>query len=182
MKIPTLLMAICFIVFSCKKSDTEANIDDYSVEVDTTATAEIKVDSSANVTEQAETLQDLKKRLESEGFQTFEYVDPKSEDTLLMQQYFIAFLKRGPIRNQNEEEAMRLQQEHLAHLSKMYELGYADISGPMGDDGDIRGITIYNVPTLEMADSLANSDPMVKAKRLVIEIHPWWAAKGVPLR
>ena len=64
----------------------------------------------------------------------------------------------------------------------MYELGYADISGPFEDDGDIRGITIYNVPTLKMADSLAKSDPMVKAGRLEIEIHPWWAGKGFPLR
>ena len=116
------------------------------------------------------------------GFQTFDYVDEKTRDTILMQQYFIAFLKSGPIRSQNEEEAAQLQKEHLAHLSKMYELGYADISGPFGDNGEIRGITIYNVPTIEMADSLANSDPMVKAGRLVIEVHPWWAAKGVPLR
>ena len=99
-----------------------------------------------------------------------------------MQQYFMAFLKSGTIRDQNEEEAEILQKEHLAHLSKMYELGYADISGPFGDNGEIRGITIYNVPTLKMADSLANADPMVKAGRLVIEMHPWWAAKGFPFK
>jgi hypothetical protein len=64
----------------------------------------------------------------------------------------------------------------------MYEEGFADISGPFGDDGDIRGITIYNVPTKKMADSLANMDPMVKSGRLMIEIHPWWAAKGFSLR
>lgn len=71
---------------------------------------------------------------------------------------------------------------HLAHLGRMYKEGYADISGPFGDDGDIRGITIYNTPTFEMADSLVNMDPMVKSGRLVIEIHPWWAAKGFSLR
>ena len=125
---------------------------------------------------------ELKKELTDKGYEIFDYVDEKTQDTILMQQYFIAFLKRGPIRNQNEEEANRLQTEHLAHLGKMYELGYADISGPFGDNGDIRGITIYNVPTFEMADSLANADPMVKAGRLQIEIHPWWAAKGFPLR
>nr|WP_231632453.1 YciI family protein [Mangrovimonas sp. TPBH4] len=124
----------------------------------------------------------LKDSLTSKGFQTFEYVDAKTKDTVLMQQYFIAFLKKGPVRNQNEEEAARLQDEHLKHLGKMYELGYADISGPFGDDGNIRGITIYNVPTLQMADSLANADPSVKAGRLEIEIHPWWAAKGFQLR
>ena len=129
-----------------------------------------------------ETLSAMRNRLTGEGYGVFDYVDPKSGDTVLMQQYFIAFLKSGPTRSQTREEADSLQELHLAHLSRMYEEGYADISGPFGDDGEIRGITIYNTPTLEMADSLANMDPMVKAGRLVIEIHPWWAAKGYPLR
>ena len=124
----------------------------------------------------------LKKELNEKGFQTFDYVDDKSGDTILMQQYFIAFLKSGPTRSQTKEEADSLQKLHLAHLGRMYEEGFADISGPFGDDGDIRGITIYNVPTKKMADSLANMDPMVKSGRLMIEIHPWWAAKGFSLR
>lgn len=128
------------------------------------------------------TAKQLKEDLVAKGFQVFDYYDEKEQDTILMQQYFIAFLKRGPNRAQEEEEANKIQEAHLAHLGKMYELGYADISGPFGDDGDIRGITIYNVPTLEMADSLANADPAVKAGRLVIEVHPWWAAKGFSLR
>ena len=124
----------------------------------------------------------IKEELKAKGFKIFDYVDEKTKDTVLMQQYFIAFLKRGPIRTQNEEESALLQSAHLEHLGKMYELGYADISGPFGDDGNIRGMTIYNVPTKKMADSLANADPMVKAGRLEIERHPWWAAKGFPLR
>ena len=121
-------------------------------------------------------------KLAAAGFEFFEYADPVSGDTILMQQYFIAFLKSGPNRSQSKAEADSLQRLHLAHLGRMYEKGHADISGPFGDDGEIRGITIYNTPTLQMADSLANMDPMVKAGRLVIEIHPWWAAKGFPLR
>ncbi|MGB6268267.1 MAG: hypothetical protein WBF67_04590 [Olleya sp.] len=133
-------------------------------------------------TDVKQTTKQILEALKSKGFETFEYVDEKTKDTVIMQQYFIAFLKSGPIRNQNEEEATILQKQHRAHLGKMYDLGYADISGPFGNDGDVRGITIYNVPTLKMADSLANSDPMVKAGRLQIEIHPWWAAKGFSLR
>jgi len=94
----------------------------------------------------------------------------------------MAFLKTGPNRDHSEAEAEILQKQHLEHLGKMYNLGHADISGPFGDDGDIRGVTIYNTPTIEIADSLANSDPMVKAGRLIIEMHPWWAAKGFGLR
>ena len=125
---------------------------------------------------------EIKEKLLKDGFQIFDYIDEESGDTVIMQQYFIAFLKSGPNRSQNKAEADSLQKLHMAHLGRMYQEGYADISGPFGDDGDIRGITIYNVPTQQMADSLANMDPAVKAGRLVIEVHPWWAAKGFPLR
>lgn len=121
-------------------------------------------------------------KLKADGYEIFDYVDEQSGDTIIMQQYFMAFLQSGPNRAQSEEEATRLQDLHMAHLSRMYEEGYADISGPFGDEGDLRGITIYNVPTKKMADSLANLDPMVKAGRLQIEIKPWWAGKGYPLR
>lgn len=126
--------------------------------------------------------QEVKEELASKGYQTFDYVDEASGDTIIMQQYFMAFLKSGPVRSQDKAQLDSLQTLHLAHLGRMYEEGYADISGPFGDDGEIRGITIYNTPNLEMADSLANLDPMVQSGRLIIEMHPWWAAKGFPLR
>ena len=132
--------------------------------------------------ENSKTVSELQAELEEAGYLTMNYVDEATKDTVIMQQYFIAFLKRGPNRDQPKEVADSLQKLHLEHLGRMYDLGYADISGPFGDDGDIRGITIYNTPTQHLADSLANLDPMVKAGRLSIEIHPWWAAKGFPLR
>lgn len=181
-------MVVIISVMSCKE-ETKANKESIKdVNKDTLELNEKlhKGDHSAlraeKIVNKKTTLKKLKDELTAKGYKTFDYIDQETQDTILMQQYFMAFLKRGLVRNQNEEEANRLQNEHLAHLEKMYELGYADISGPFGDDGDIRGITIYNVPTQKMADSLANSDPMVKAGRLEIEIHPWWAAKGYSLR
>lgn len=172
------LILICFLA-SCKNDKESGKIEETVTKQET---VETPIEKSNPLKESGKSVAELKAELISKGYQVFDYVDEKTKDTTLMQQYFIAFLKNGPIRNQNEEEANQLQSEHLAHLGKMYELGYADISGPFGDDGEIRGITIYNVPTLKMADSLANADPMVKAGRLVIEVHPWWAAKGFPLR
>ena len=172
----SFLISVFFLVFSCKNETSSTG---------TKADTEVRVDTVYIETFKGEPIKstkEIKDDLTARGFQIFDYVDEKTQDTILMQQYFIAFLKSGPIRSQNEEEAAQLQKEHLAHLGRMYEEGYADISGPFGDNGDIRGITIYNVPTQKMADSLANLDPMVKAGRLEIEIHPWWAAKGFPLR
>lgn len=166
-------------LMACKK-ETKATMNE--TDLDSLSTEKVVKDSVSVEKPIKKTYQQIKEELISKGFQTFDYVDENTQDTILMQQYFIAFLKSGPITSQNEEEAEILQQQHQEHLSKMYELGYADISGPFGDNGNIRGITIYNVPTQKMADSLASSDPMVEAGRLIVEIHPWWAAKGYALR
>ena len=176
----TLLILVFFCLLSSCKNDTK--VEDVMDDNKTQEVIELPIEKPKPEIEKQRSVKELKAELVSKGYELFDYVDEKTQDTILMQKYFMAFLKNGPIRNQNEEEANRLQGEHLAHLGKMYDMGYADISGPFDDDGDIRGITIYNVPTLKMADSLANADPMVKAGRLVIEIHPWWAAKGFPLR
>ena len=179
----TLTIFIIAMMFIACKDEPKASIQDEKEEL--TKPIEKVTDSIIeDVVEEPvkKSVKQIKEELKTKGFQIFDYVDEKTKDTVIMQQYFMAFLKTGPIRNQNEEEAEILQKEHRAHLGKMYELGYADISGPFGDEGDIKGITIYNVPTQKMADSLANSDPAVKAGRLEIEIHPWWAAKGFPLR
>ena len=157
-----LFLAICLVGWSCKDVPNQEDVLEEEP--------------------QEESVSNLKMELTNKGYQIFDFVDEETKDTILMQQYFMAFLKSGPNRNQSKSELDSLQLLHLAHLRRMYDEGYADISGPFGDDGEIRGITIYNVPTLKMADSLAKLDPMVKAQRLEIEIHPWWAAKGYPLR
>lgn len=112
--------------------------------------------------------------------ETFEM--QQGDTTYVMQKYFIVFLKSGPERSQNEEEAQAIQKQHLAYLGKIYEKGKTSITGPMGDDGDIRGIVIYNTATMEEAKKLAEQDPAVKSGRLVVEVHPWWAAKGSKLK
>ncbi|MCG8372902.1 MAG: YciI family protein [Balneolales bacterium] len=95
-----------------------------------------------------------------------------------MQKYFIIFLKNGPNRNQSEEKAATLQQEHLAYLGGLYQQGIINLNGPSGGEGEIRGFSVYNVATIEQAIEYASADPMVKAGRLVVEAHPWWLAKG----
>ncbi|TBW27043.1 YciI family protein [Gramella sp. KN1008] len=118
----------------------------------------------------------LESRLKKDGYQTFSYKD--GDTTYLMQQYYIVFLKAGPKRSQDSTEAAELQKKHLAHLSRLYQDGYTSLTGPMGDDGDLRGIVVFNTATQKEADSLARLDPMVKAGRLEVEVHPWWVAKG----
>lgn len=99
-----------------------------------------------------------------------------------MKTYYLVFLKKGPNRSQDSVTVDKLQEQHMAHLTKMADEGKMDICGPLLEDGDIRGICIYNVNTKEEAEKLANQDPMIKAGRLIAEIHSFYSAKGVSLK
>jgi len=172
MKSIVYALSVVFVLTSCSEKYRKIDKDDVTISSE-------RLDS---VVVEPKTKTQLRKDLIAKGYNIFDVIDEKTKDTIIMQQYFMAFLKSGPTKIQNEEESKRLQKLHLEHLKKMYDMGYADISGPFGDVGEIMGITIYNVPTLKMADSLAKSDPLVKAGGLKIEIHPWWAPKGYALR
>lgn len=172
MKNIVLMVGAILFLTSCNEKYRKIDKDDVTVSSE-------RLDT---IIPEPRTQTEIREDLLTKGYQIFDVIDEKTKDTVIMQQYFIAFLKTGPKKSQNDEESKRLLKQHLEHLKKMYDLGYADISGPFGDIDDITGITIYNVPTLKMADSLANADPMVKEGSLVIEIHPWWAPKGYALR
>lgn len=112
--------------------------------------------------------------------ETFEMKE--GDTTYVMQKYFVVFLKSGPNRSQDQKEAEEIQKAHMTHLQEMAEMGKTSITGPMAGEGDIRGIVIFNTATEEEARQLAEKDPAVKAGRLVVEVHPWWAAKGSTLK
>jgi uncharacterized protein YciI len=52
------------------------------------------------------------------------------------------------------------------------------VAGPFTDGGDLRGMFIFKC-SMEEAKAMAAEDPAVKAGRLVLEFHPWFAARGL---
>jgi uncharacterized protein YciI len=96
-----------------------------------------------------------------------------------MRKYVIAFLKNGPNRSQDSVTAAQLQAAHLANIGRMAEAGQLAVAGPFMDDGDIRGIYIFNVETPEEAKKLTETDPAIKAGRLIMELHPWYGSAAV---
>lgn len=113
-------------------------------------------------------------------FETFEYKE--GDTTYVMQKYFICFYKAVADKPQiSKEEEDKLQAAHMAYLGKLADEKIICISGPFHEGGNMRGMSIYVVPSKEEAEKLANADPLVKAGRLAVEILPWWAAKGSKL-
>lgn len=99
-----------------------------------------------------------------------------------MKQYYLVLLKRGPNQDTASATVKPLMQAHLAHLTRMYEEGKMSLCGPLMVDHDIRGICVYNIDDKEEVRRLAESDPAVRAGRLVVEVLPWYSAKGMILK
>jgi uncharacterized protein len=101
-----------------------------------------------------------------------------------MKQYWFVMLVKGKRRDEIKDTAIinKLQTGHMANLSRLAELGKINVAGPFGDNGNWRGIFIFNVPTKEEVEELLKSDPAIAAGRMDYEIHPWWTAKGTTFK
>jgi uncharacterized protein YciI len=104
--------------------------------------------------------------------------DPPAE--FEMTTYYVAFLYKGPAWSAEETpERAKIQEGHMANILKMAETGKLLVAGPFTDDGDLRGLFVFRTGTLEEAKAMAELDPAVKAGRLRLEWHPWFAAKNI---
>jgi uncharacterized protein YciI len=115
--------------------------------------------------------------------------DHEGVDTMLIQKlgadkygmksYVLAFLKAGPIRNQDSATAAELQKKHLQNITRLAEAGKLVLAGPFLDDQKIKGIYIFNTHSIEEAKRLTESDPAIKAGRLEMELHPWYGSAAL---
>jgi uncharacterized protein YciI len=97
-----------------------------------------------------------------------------------MTTYYFGVLMKGPKWSaEPTPERAKIQEGHLAHLQAMWKAGKLVLAGPLGDDGDWRGVLIYRTKTLEEAQRLAGDDPAVAAGRLVVTMHPWMIERGI---
>jgi len=98
-----------------------------------------------------------------------------------MKQYFMVFLSNGSNRTQDSISAAKIQQAHLDNITRLFEEGKLVLAGPFLDKGDVRGIFILDVPTLEDTQKLTQSDPAVQAGRLRMDIRPWYGPGNISI-
>lgn len=96
-----------------------------------------------------------------------------------MKKYVLAYLRKGPNRDRSKEEESELQKAHMQNIEKMAADGKLVLAGPFLDDGEVRGIYIFNVETIEEAEALTNTDPAIQAGSLVMELVPWYGSAAV---
>jgi uncharacterized protein len=100
-------------------------------------------------------------------------------DEMGMKTFILAFLKAGPIRDQDSATVIEIQKGHMANINRLAEEGKLVLAGPFLDGGEYRGIFVFNVETLEEAQALTDTDPAIQSGRLIMELHPWYGSAAV---
>jgi uncharacterized protein YciI len=104
----------------------------------------------------------------------------KPATPLALKMVYLAFLRKGPNWTAESTPATEaLQKAHMENIHRLADLKKLVIAGPFGDDGELRGIFVFRVDSIEEARSLTASDPAVKAGRFVLDVHPWLVPDGV---
>lgn len=110
--------------------------------------------------------------------QSMTYAEEKPKVEMVT--YYLGLIHKGPNWSPEETpERLAIHKGHMENIERLGKEGKLVVAGPVIDDGDLRGIFVYKVATIEEAKALAATDPAVKAGRLVVEIHPWMVMKGV---
>ena len=82
-------------------------------------------------------------------------------------QYCVRLYKAGPNRNQPPDEVEKTQIENLQYLSQLRVEGKLLINGPIPDDPELKGISIFKTTDKEEVKRFSEGNPAVKAGRLV---------------
>jgi uncharacterized protein YciI len=97
-----------------------------------------------------------------------------------MKTYVLAFLKRGTKGDQyTAEEKADIQKGHMANITRLVEAKKMVLAGPFMDNGDLRGLFFFDVPTIEEAEQLVATDPAIIAGVLAMELKLWYGSAAL---
>ena len=97
-----------------------------------------------------------------------------------MKKYVLVILKTGENTTATSEETSAAFRGHMENINRLVEENKLIVAGPLGkNDKTYRGIFILDVPTVEEAGELVQTDPAVKAKLLDVELIPWYGSAAL---
>lgn len=97
-----------------------------------------------------------------------------------MKMYVLVMLKTGTAEITDKKVIDSLFKGHFNNMQRLTEEGKLIVAGPMGkNDKNYRGLFILNVPKVEDARVLVNTDPAVKSKMLDADFLPWYGSAAL---
>ena len=102
-------------------------------------------------------------------------------DKMGMRSYVLAILKTGPkdveFKDKEREEIIK---GHFANINRLADEGKLSLAGPFGkNDRSFRGLFILNVTSLEEAEALVITDPVVSSGIMIVDLVPWYGSAGL---
>lgn len=98
-----------------------------------------------------------------------------------MKSYYLVILKTRTNTTADDALISESFRGHLDNINKLVESGQLIVAGPLGkNDNRYRGIFILeNIPSLEEAEALLQTDLAIKNELLAYEIYPWYGSAAL---
>lgn len=108
---------------------------------------------------------------------------PSKRPEEMIRRYWFVLLTRGSNRNQDSLTAAKIQEGHLANIKRLYMDGKIKVAGPFGEDNhagssDWQGLFVFDCASKEEVEQLLQTDPAIKAGRMVYLVKPWYTLPG----
>ena len=95
--------------------------------------------------------------------------------------YTLVFLRRGSVLH-DEQQAAAIRWRHVGYLMGLRAEGKLLVNGPLTDDCEIVGVSIYGETDPATVRAWVEADPGIQAGYLAYELHPWFGIPGDGLR
>jgi len=94
----------------------------------------------------------------------------------------LVILKTGPTRVADGEARKAMFAGHFANMGRLANEGRLALAGPFADDpAGWRGLFVLAVESVDEAQRLTGTDPVIQQGEMVAEYHPWYGSAALML-
>ncbi|MEO5618504.1 MAG: hypothetical protein ABIS67_12075, partial [Candidatus Eisenbacteria bacterium] len=105
---------------------------------------------------------------------------PRRPDPSTMAAYVLGIYVKGPAWSaERTPRTDSIQAGHRANMGKMAGAGALIGAGPFDGNGRYRGLLIFKDLPMDSLRALVIKDPAIQTQRLMIELHRWYAPRGI---
>ena len=105
-------------------------------------------------------------------------------DDLGMKSFVFCILKTGlkDAEIKDKKKRSEIFAGHMANIKRLAAEGKLALAGPFGtNERTYRGLFIFNVATVEEAQKLVDTDPVISSGMMVAELTPWYGSAATVL-
>ena len=96
-----------------------------------------------------------------------------------MKQYIFVVLKTDKTKIEDKQKISELQNGHLKNIMRLANEGKLVLAGPFIEGGEMRGLYIFDVKTIEEAKELVKTDPAINAGIFAVEFTKWYGSAAL---